>query len=186
MKSLFAVRKPAENGVVSTSTANGRGTKLRGEDGAAMVETAISASVLLMVLIGMTQVFMALYGYHYVAYAAREGTRWAMVRGSDCSTDSLTMPYCGAAGTDIQSHIQGLGFAGIDSTLVTAKATWMMPTAATPTSWTLCSTDSPGANCNLPGNMVVVDVTYAYPLNIPFLNKQTVNMTSTSSMVITQ
>jgi Flp pilus assembly protein TadG len=187
MKSIFAVRKPAENGVVSP--AKRRSTKLRGEDGAAMVETAISASVLLMVLIGMTQLFMALYGYHYVAYAAREGTRWAMVRGSECSIDSATMPNCGAVGTDVQTHVQGLGFPGIDSTKVTASVKWMTassPTASAPTAWTLCSTDSPDPGCNAPGHMVVVDVTYAYPLSIPFLNNQTVNMTSTSSMAVTQ
>jgi Flp pilus assembly protein TadG len=183
MKSISAVRAGAEN--VTRSTTKLRRAGLREEDGAAMVETAISASVLLMVLIGMTQLFMGLYGYHYVAYAAREGTRWAMVRGSECSTDSLTMPNCGAVGADIQSHVQGLGFPGIDSTKVTATAKWMTPSTY-PTSWTLCSTDTPGTNCNIPGHMVVVDVTYAYPLSIPFLNKQTLNMTSTSSMVITQ
>lgn len=162
---------------------------LRSDEGGAMVETAISSAVLLSVLIGMTQIFMALYGYHYVAYAAREGTRWAMVRGSQCSVDSSTMPDCGAAGTDIQTYLQGLNFPGIDSTQVTATATWMtasQPTATSPTAWTTCSTGSPGAGCNAPGQMVVVAVTYAYPLSIPFVGKTSLNMTSTSSMVITQ
>lgn len=162
---------------------------LRNEEGAAMVETAISSAVLLSVLIGMAQLFMALYGYHYVAYAAREGTRWAMVRGSECSVDSASMPYCGAAGADIQSHVQGLGFPGIDATKVTATAKWMtasQPTPTSPTTWTVCSTDTVGTGCNAPGHMVVVDVTYAYPLNIPFVSNTSVSMTSTSSMVITQ
>jgi hypothetical protein len=137
----------------------------------------------------MTQLFLALYGYHYVAYAAREGTRWAMVRGSECRFDSTTMPNCGAAGTDVQTHLQGLGFPGIDSTKVTASAKWMtasIPTPSSPTTWTLCSTDTAVSPCNDPGHMVVVTVTYSYPLSIPFLNKQTLNMTSTSSMMITQ
>jgi Flp pilus assembly protein TadG len=160
-----------------------------GESGAALVETALSATVLLALLIGMMQTFLALYGYHYVAYAAREGSRWAMVRGGDCYLQG-TMPNCNANQNDIQTYVRSLGFPGIDSSNVTVTAAWdqpSTPTATAPTiSWSTCSTGTPGTGCNAPGHMVVVDVTYAFPLNIPFVSNRTLNMTSTSSMVISQ
>jgi hypothetical protein len=38
----------------------------------------------------------------------------------------------------------------------------------------------------VPGNQVKVTVTYPFPLSIPFLPKGTINMASTSVMVIAQ
>jgi Flp pilus assembly protein TadG len=160
---------------------------MRSESGAALVETALSATVLLALLMGMMQTFLALYGYHYVAYAAREGSRWAMVRGANCHLQG-TMPNCGAVQSDIQTYVRSLGFPGIDSNNVTVTAAWDSPitlTAGAPTTWSTCSTVTP-VGCNIPGDMVVVDVTYAFPLNIPFVSNRTLNMTSTSSMVISQ
>lgn len=163
--------------------------RARSEAGSALVETAISATILLGILIGMMQGFLALYGYHYVSYAAREGSRWAMVRGSQCLTDSVTMPGCNAAQSDIQAYVQSLNFPGIDSNNVTVTAAWNQPstptTSAPSVTWSTCSTGTPGS-CNVPGNMVVVNVTYAFPLNIPFMKSATLNMTSASSMVISQ
>ena len=162
---------------------------IRGEKGSALVETALSATVLLALLIGMMQAFLAFYGYHYVAYAAREGSRWAMVRGSDCHLDSMTMPDCGVTQSELQTYIRGLNFPGINSNNVTVTASWDQPSAPTDAApsitWSTCSTGTPGT-CNVPGHMVVVNVTYAYPLNIPFMRTTSLNMTSTSSLVISQ
>lgn len=153
--------------------------RLGSERGGAMVETAISASILLTAVLGLMQGFLALYGYHYVSYAAREASRYALVRGSSCHLDSATMPNCGVTSDELQTYIQGLGFPGIDSSKVTVTANWSAPTATTPTSWASCT-------CNDPGDMVSVKVNYAFPFNIPFASSTTVNMSSTSSMVISQ
>ncbi|HEX5234264.1 MAG TPA: TadE/TadG family type IV pilus assembly protein [Silvibacterium sp.] len=167
----------SDGGVTKVKTMRKR---LCSECGGAMVETAISASILLTVVLGLMQGFLALYGYHYVSYAAREASRWAMVRGSSCHLNSATMTDCGASQDNIQTYVQGLGFPGIDSSKVTVTASWAVPTATTPTSWTSC------APCNDPQDMVTVKVNYAFPFNIPFLSNTTVNMSSTSSMVISQ
>ena len=155
---------------------------VRGETGATLVETALSATILLGVLIGMMWAFLALYGYHYAAYAAREGSRWAMVRGSQCNADSLTMPGCNATPDQIQSYVQGLGFPGINSDNVTVTTAWQSPSTTLPTRWTPCTPN----DCNEPGDLVTVNVTYAFPLNIPFMSARTLNITSRSSMVINQ
>jgi uncharacterized membrane protein len=49
------------------------------------------------------------------------------------------------------------------------------------TSWTVC-----GTRCNAPGNQVQVRVSYAFPLTIPFWRAVTLNLSSKSSMVISQ
>ena len=162
--------------------------RIRDEEGAAAVEFAVSATATLAMLIGCFQAFMMLYAYHYVSYATRDATRWAMVRGLDCSSDTSfsTAMVCGAAQSDIQTHLQNLGFPGIDTTKLTATASWYTSNNTTPVVWTLCASGTPTGNCNQPGSLVKVRVTYQYPLSIPFVPSQTVNMSSTSQMVISQ
>lgn len=155
--------------------------KYRDERGNTLVETALSVTILLGLIFGSMEMFMALYSYHYVSYAAREASRWAMVRGSQCRYDSATMPDCGALQSDIQTYVQGMDYPGINSNNITVTANWALPSASTPTTWTTCATQ-----CNAPGNTVTVNVTYAFPLNLPFFQSTTLNMSSTSSMVITQ
>lgn len=157
--------------------------KYREDKGSVVVETALSTIVLFGLILGSMEMFLALYSYHYVSYAAREASRWAMVRGSQCpnyTSYSSTM-VCGAKQGDIQSYVQGLNFPGINPNNITVTASWSLPSASTPTTWTSCANQ-----CNDPGNLVVVNVTYAFPLNLPFFQSTTLNMSSTSSMVITE
>lgn len=175
------MREICRCGGVSGEKARTKRERLLSERGGALVETALSGALLLSVAIGMMQLFLALYGYHYVSYVAREGSRWAMVRGSQCSADSLTMTECNATSDQIQAYVQGLGFPGIDSSKVTATATWEAPSSSTPTTWSACT-----PMCNAPGDLVVVKVNYAFPLNIPFVSNTKLNMTSTSQLVISQ
>lgn len=170
---------------------NLRHFRIHREDGASLVETALSALIMVVVVFSLFELFLIFYTYHYVSYAAREGTRWAMVRGSDCanSASSPSTMKCGAAGSDVQTYIQDLGFPGINASSLTATTTWLSAktvstgVSATPvqTSWITCTT----APCNAPPNAVQVQVTYAFPLNV-VVYKTTVNLTSTSQMVISQ
>ena len=157
--------------------------KCRDERGNALVETALSATILLGLIFGSLEMFWALYSYHYVSYVAREASRWAMVRGSQCQydTSSSSAMECNAQGADIQTFVQGLNYPGINSNNITVTASWATPSASRPTTWTTCNNQ-----CDDPGNTVTVDVTYAFPLNLPFFQSATLNMSSTSSVVITQ
>lgn len=155
--------------------------KYREERGSAMVETALSAVILLGLIMGSMEMFMALYSYHFVSYAARDASRWAMVRGSQCQYDGNAMTYCDAQQADIQTYLQGLTYPGINLNNITVTASWSQPSASPPTTWTACA-----KQCNDPGDTVTVDVTYAYPLNLPFFKSATLNMSSSSSVVITQ
>src|ERR1022692_4089309 len=83
----------------------------RSERGQSIVETVLCMIILLTMLFGIIQAGLALYSYHFIAEAAREGTRYAIVRGSACTSFASACP---ASATDIQNYVTGLGFPGID------------------------------------------------------------------------
>ena len=165
----------------------GRGARgILGEDGASIVELALSCAVIFMMLFGIVYMSFALYTYHYISNAAREGSRYAMVRGStSCANSSGNLTGCGADGATIQTYVQNLGYPGIDAAnKMTVTTTWYTVSTTKPATWSLCA--GGGIACRAPGNIVKVVVTYAFPLNIPFYPSGTLNMTSTSQMVISQ
>ena len=159
-----------------------RRRQVGGEQGSAIVETAFAASIMLALLIGCFQMFSALYAYHYVSYAAREGSRYASVRGNECS--GTGMPDCpDATPTEIQTFVEGLGFPGINTNYMTVNTTWLSASGTTPTTWTACGTS---IACQAPGNQVQVEVIYKLPLNIPFVKSQLLNIASTSALVVSR
>ena len=56
-----------------------------GERGASLVETVIVMGVLLALMFGIIDFGRALYTYSFVAQLARQGARWAIVRGANCT-----------------------------------------------------------------------------------------------------
>jgi Flp pilus assembly protein TadG len=157
-----------------------------GEEGNSVVEMALSCLILIPVLFGIIQLSIGLYCFHFSADAAREATRWAIVRGATCNGNFGTA-YCsptdgkpgGATSNDIAHYVKGLGYPFSGAVTTTTK--WCTTTGATPATWT-CST----AWENGVGNQVQVTVSYAYPLVIPFVPKNTLNVSSVASMTIVQ
>lgn len=144
-----------------------------GEDGATLVEVALSSLLLLAFIFGVMEICLALYSYHFISEAAREGTRFAIVRGSTCTGLS---GGCPASGTDIQNYVTGLGYPGIDPSKMRVNATWSQYTNGNS-----CPALGP---CNSIGNLVTVQVTYQFPVAVPFVSLTTIPMSSTSAMVI--
>jgi Flp pilus assembly protein TadG len=135
----------------------------RGERGSGLVETALCFPILAALLFGLMMASMLLFSYHLISEAAREGTRYAIVRGSACKSWTTACP---ASDTDIQTYIRGLGYPSINPSAITVNTTW--------------------PNGNSRGNTVQVQVNYPFTLSIPFVQSRTINMTSTSVMVISQ
>jgi Flp pilus assembly protein TadG len=166
-----------------------RATAILGEEGGSLVEMALSCLILIPILFGIIQLSIGLYCYHFAADAAREATRWAIVRGSTCNT-IFGSGYCsptsalgtGADGNDIAQYVRTLGYPYSASVTTTTK--WCTNGQAVPATWTTCSTVQSGNN--LPGNQVQVTVSYSYPLVIPFVGKKNINLSSVSSMTIVQ
>jgi Flp pilus assembly protein TadG len=139
------------------------------ERGTELVEYAIVLTLLLMALFGLIDFGRALYAYHFVSEAAREGTRFAMVRGTACQS-----PGCPAGPTDIQNYVMNVP-AGIDAAQLTVTPTWNPSGSAT------CTGPQ-----NAPGCVVEVQVSYNFKFMLPFLPWSTVVMQSSSQMIISQ
>lgn len=155
-----------------------------GEAGAALVETALSAAVMFSVLIGLFEVCLAMYTFTYVSDAAREASRWAMVRGSySCSDSGNALPGCGASQSDVLGYVDSLQYPAMNASNLTVNVSWLsLDTSSGSAVWTACNT----APCNKPGNEVQVQVLYQVPLYIPFWKDSNVTVGSTSAMVIQQ
>lgn len=149
------------------------------QDGATLVETAIAISIFLMVMLGIFAMCLALYTYHFVSDAAREATRYAIVRGSSCQyfpDCNLTSAHVGITSAQVQTHIQSLSYPIMNRSLLSVTVTW-------PSTGQVCLVTNP---CNNPGAEVNAVVTYPYPLSIPFWQATTINISSTSQMTISQ
>lgn len=143
--------------------------------GAATMEFALSLVLHCALLLGVMEASLGVYAFHFTAEAAREGTRYASVRGSSCAGSSLACP---AQSSDIQTYVQSLVYPGINPAAMTVTTTW----SAYP-SGTACS---PSASCNNPGNLVTVMVSYKFPFSVPLLPSNVWAVTSSSAMVISQ
>ena len=158
--------------------------RLRREEGATLLEFALSISIFLAVTFGIMILCMSLFTYEYVDFAAREAVRWAAVRGSDCSLNSTTMPDCNASGDQITAYVQSLKYPIVNPANVKVNSVWLKPNASPPTAWTACT--SSDSTCNAPGDAVKVTVSYQYNFDIPFAGNHPLNLSSTAQMVISQ
>jgi Flp pilus assembly protein TadG len=160
-----------------------------GEEGAAALEMAVAMIPLLMIVVGTMKVCLAVYSYHYVSEASREGVRYAIVRGYTASSNQTlcvtTETNCWASNDNISSYVKGLGYPA----LTPGNMTVTVSHAAFPTGVTCVE-----ISCSSPGNMVTVSVNYAFPISIPFagntpyktLSSTTWQMSSTASAIIAQ
>lgn len=155
---------------------------LRREEGASILELALVSTIFFAMLIGCFQMLLALYTFHFVSEAAREGSRYAIVRGSTSCTNTPNLSNCDASAPQIQTYIRGLKYPGITPSKLKIATTWLTASSNTPTTWSACT----GGTCNAPGNEVKIVATYAYSFSVPFVPKATLNLTSTSQMVISQ
>ena len=149
----------------------------RAEEGATLIEAAVGLVIILALFIGLLEICLALYASHFVADAAREASRYAIVRGSMSCSSSPNLTNCDATSDEIETWVRSLRYPGIDPRQLSVTTTW-------PSSGSDCY---PSASpCNNPGNLVKVVVTYAFPLNIPFWRSATIHLSSGSEMVISQ
>ena len=153
------------------------GIRIDAEDGGTLIEAAISFALMIAIVVAIFQISLALYASHFVADAAREASRYAIVRGSSSCSNSPNLTNCDATADEVQNWVRNLSYPAIDPQHLTVKTTW-------PSSGADCY---PSASpCNNPGNLVNVVVTYGFPLNIPFWESTTINLKSSSQMVISQ
>jgi Flp pilus assembly protein TadG len=117
---------------------------IRRRSGAALVEAAFVVPVLLLLLYGVFCGAIMVITVDQVDTAAREGARWASVRGASYAFDSKQPP---ATAADVGTYVKDQGVT-LDPNQMTVNTTW-------------------NAN-NRPGNYVTVEVVYNWPGLGPF------------------
>jgi Flp pilus assembly protein TadG len=141
------------------------------ERGSALAETAVVMTVLLMLMFGIIDFGRALYTYSFVAQLARQGARWAIVRGADSCAGGID--NCNATSAELQTYVQSLNEGATNASSISA---------------TLTTGTSPGCTSgNAPGCTAIVTVTYPFKFLLPFMpsgSLGTIHMSSTSTMVI--
>lgn len=165
--------------------------RLREQQGQSLVETALSITVLMILIFGVIEAAWGAYSIHYLANAAHEATRYAIVRGG--TWDPVTCDGTGAAGsgytsskceaspTDVANYVANRDFPGIGITAsdVCVEYFKTLPTSATQKCFANSSPDGVG-------DIVQVTITYPFTIPLPFLSNYTWNLVSTSQMVITE
>src|SRR6266481_10109392 len=127
----------------------------RAQHGQSLTELPIALVLFLVLAFGIVDAGRLIYAYNVVSSSAREGVRWAAVRGGASGH--------AASKADIQSFVQSKTV-GVP---VTVDVSWL-----------------PDGN-NQPGSTVLVTVTSAFAPIAPLpLVPKTINLTSKSRMVI--
>jgi Flp pilus assembly protein TadG len=141
------------------------------ERGSSLPETAIIMAVLLALMFGIIDFGRAIYTYAFVAQLARQGARWAVVRGSECTL----LDHCNARSSDVKTYVQSLSEGATAANNIGVLATW--------------GSCPPGSTGNAPGCVVTVTVTYNFAFMLPWLpsgSLATIPMSSASAMVVSQ
>ena len=146
---------------------------MRSERGSATLEFGLVSIVLLAMIFSLISFGEALYSYHFVADAAREAVRYASVRGSAC----VGFADCNIDQPGIQNYISTHVPSGITAASVNAQISWPVQ----PNSPPVCNSIQ-----NSPGCTVSVEVTYPFNFLIPLSPWGTINMQSSSQMIISQ
>ena len=156
----------------------------RSELGAALVETALTMTLLLILLFGIIEISLALYSYHFVAAAANAGARYAIVRGSTwgAGCGSYTDAACTASTAQIADYVVGLDLPGISlkTTDVCVEYFAAVPASASSS----CTNGTNASTDNGAGNVVQVTITYPYSFSLPGYPMYKYTLTSTSQMSI--
>jgi Flp pilus assembly protein TadG len=125
------------------------------ERGASVLEFAIAFPVLLILTVGFVDFTRAIWGYNTLAYATREGVRWAAVRGSENPEP--------ATEETIADVVKDAAI-GIKADELEVSAEW------TPN--------------NDPGSVVQVTATHEFEFMMPGIGKKTITLNTSSRMVI--
>ena len=139
---------------LKSETRRARGDHRRG---ATVIEFAFVFVLFLATVVGMMDMGRAVWAYNTLAFATREGARYAIVHGTDSGSPATT--------TEIQNVVASHAL-GLDSGLLTVNTTW-----------------SPDQT---PGSEVTVDATYnfsfvAAPL---ILSQDQLTLRSVSRMLV--
>jgi Flp pilus assembly protein TadG len=180
----------------------------KGQKGASLVEYGLIVGfIFLPLLLGVGGFAHGLFVYHHLNNAAKEATRYAAVRGSTCSDDKSCLATNSASGivgattsADVKKFVQTITPTGIDASKLTVTVCGVSDTAVCPMvdskgnrlDPAFCTADIKDKGGNIvqaktpyhPGCTVQVQVQYTLNFIFPLIRPTSINMSSTSDMVI--
>lgn len=148
-----------------------------GESGSALIEFAIGLSVLLTGVFTLMEICLMFYTYATIDECAREGARYAIVRGSSCVTNGVTGAgaSCTATADSINTYVKNLGYPNAAGGAMTVDTTYSADGA------NFTSTGN-----NDPNDIVRVQVDYTFPIKMPFVPKNAISLSAQSQLYIVQ
>lgn len=155
----------------------------RKEQGAALVEYAFISIIFFTVVLATIDFGRALYAYHFVSHAAREGARWAAVNGFTCGNSCNGTPPMNngpASQTDVLNYVKNIAPAGIDSSNITV-------TACGVSGGPECADSTPRVCAGTPNDptcVVGIQVGYKFNFLFPLVRNNSATLSSSSEMVI--
>ena len=139
-----------------------RGTR---QAGSAILEGALTITAFFMMIFGILDFGRMLWIYNTMGYIAREGSRYAMVRGINATTP--------ATSSSIQTFAAARAI-GLDPAAITITSTW------TPVGYVPLF----GATANKVGDKVKVQASYTFTTIVPYIPFASVNLKSDSTAYI--
>jgi Flp pilus assembly protein TadG len=138
---------------------------LLGQEGSTLIEFAVTLPALFGLIFCFINICLMLYTFEMCSQSAREGTRYAMVRGASCP--STANPTCEVTAAQVNTYVSGVTWPNVAGGTVTPNTTY------------------PDGNESV-GSHVQVVVTYTYHLVLPFVPNKTFTLVSTSKTTIIQ
>lgn len=159
-----------------------RARKIQAQRGATLVEYAFVFFVLFSVLFGISGFGHALYVYHAINNAAKEGTRWAAVNGYLCGTNPGGDKTCDgtngmnngpASKADIVAYVTARLPASVQSSNASINPNFLAPSGSPAVCTTAVTSTITGSQIgpysNYPGCTVQVTISYSYSFYFPLL-----------------
>ena len=146
------------------------------QNGAVIVEFSLVFMIFLVLSIGLFEMGRAMWIYTTLAHAARQGARFAMVRGAD----AMSPPMSTATNAEITQVVRNNAIGLIASDLTVTPA-WKPSTTGAEVDW-----DTPGTS-RIGGSFVVVRATYPLRFitgNVFIAGDSPLNLGSVSNMTI--
>jgi hypothetical protein len=135
------------------------------ESGATLIEFAVTFTVMMCFFFTLMETCLLLYSDGLAAESAREGTHYAIYRGSTCKTGSGSS--CTTSSSSVNSYVTSLNFPNPAKGTLTVNTTYPDGDEA-------------------PGHRASVQVTYVFKANMPFVSTKSFTLQSTSVMDIVQ
>lgn len=126
--------------------------------GSATLEFTLVGIPLMFVLISIVEISRGMWTYHTLAYAVKEGARFAIVNGQNSPTPATYATVCQAivnAGTGLLPQDLTLTFTSSTSTVLNNTTGPYLASACPTTSW-------PGTTGNQPGQPISITATYPF------------------------